>query len=337
MTDSANTLFFGLDHEVAKFRSYGRIDSSSGQMQTVGPDVLKFIPKNRSAKSLKLGLTALIHGNEILGLPIMNTLIQALLDGFIGVDYEIYFGLGNLPAAYENKRFLQKDLNRCFGQKETETVEGRRARELEKYLLNEVDYLVDLHQTVQPVPSPFFIFQYASKNCFTHLALMNEKYPAVVQFEAIGDNEGLSADEYLRGLGRFGATFELGKIGFDDDKFHAGATACWLFMEKLTQQKSFDQIAERPIQQTEFPMFQMGDRFLATDDESCLLPSLQNFTEIEKGQVLGVSRSGPILAPSSGAVLFPKLDQKVKKGQSLFFVCRPLKVQQVHEQTDLQL
>ncbi len=336
MDNSTNTLYFGLDYEVSKFRSYSGAHSAYGEMQMVGPDILKFVPKKKSNKNLKLGFLALVHGNEVLGLPIMNTLIQALLDGFISAEYEVLLGLGNLPAAYKNKRFVQKDLNRCFGLQGTSTVEDARAREIEKYMLNEVDYLIDLHQTVETSPNPFFIFQYASQNCFTHLSLMNSKFPAVIQFEAIGDDAGLSADEYLRSLGRFGVTFELGKIGFEDDKFHAGATACWLFIEKLNEFESYAQIAELPANRINFPMLQIVDRFVAPDDDSLLNFNLTNFANIEKNQVLGFSKSGSILSPNKGVILFPKLNQAAKKGQTLFFVCRPLQIESTYE-LDLQL
>lgn len=312
---------FNLDTEIARFRSFAQATTSYGQVQLKGTDVLQFSPKNVT-KKMKIGFLAMVHGNETIGLPILNTILSQLLEGVITSDFEILFGLGNIPAAYADKRFLQKDLNRCFGQSHMETPEDQRAREIEKYLLNEVDYLIDLHQTVQHTMTPFFIFQYTSQNCFTHLLLMNSQYPTILQFDAIGDNQSfLSTDEYLRSRGRFGVALELGQIGLTKEKFDTGFNTCRDFIKKLNSFENFEQVHQPFAGKIHFPLFEIKERLLATENDSAIDSKWSNFAKFEKGQVLGSSPSGEIVAPCAGSVLFPKLNQKVSAGMNLFFIC----------------
>lgn len=321
---------FDLDLEIAKFRYFAKSNSSCGEVQMVAPDILKFSPKSSSTKKMKIGFLSMIHGNETIGLPILNTLLSQLLLGVISSDFEIFFGLGNIPAAYADKRFLQKDLNRCFGQLHTETAEDQRAREIEKYLLNEVDYLIDLHQTVQHTMNPFFIFQYSSQNCFSHLALMNSMFPTILQFDAIGDNQSfLSTDEYLRSRGRFGVALELGQIGLTNEKFETGLIVCRDFINKLKSYENFENINKPFIGKINFPLFEIKERLLATENESVLDERWSNFARFQKGQVLGSSIKGAIVAPIDGSVLFPKLNQKLSIGQNLFFICTEIHPQQL--------
>ncbi|MBY0553075.1 succinylglutamate desuccinylase/aspartoacylase family protein [bacterium] len=318
-----STLPFNLDTEISKFRAYAGNISACGQITFAGPDILKFTP-NRPLKKLKAGFLALVHGNEVIGLPILNTLIDNLLNGVLAVDFEILFGLGNLPAAYADKRFLSTDLNRCFGPTPIDSTEEKRAREIEQYLLNEVDYLIDLHQTVQASQNPFFIFQYSSPNCFSHLNLMNTKFPVVLQFDNIGDSQGLSTDEYLRGRGRFGVALELGQIGVTKEKFNDGLSVCTNFIKNLNQYENYEQLNVPYTGKMNFPLFEISERLLAPEDNSTLDPIWSNFTKFEKGDTLGMSPAGPVRAPRSGCVLFPKINQTLSKGQNMFFICSEL-------------
>ncbi|MEQ1723514.1 MAG: succinylglutamate desuccinylase/aspartoacylase family protein [Pseudobdellovibrio sp.] len=315
-----STLPFDLDTEIAKFKAFEGVESAFGRIVQTGPDILKFTP-NRAIKKMKAGFLALVHGNEVIGLPILNTLIKSLLDGTLTPDYEILFGLGNLRAAYANKRFLEIDLNRCFGPTPTSSPEEQRAREIEKYLLNEVDYLIDLHQTVQLSQNPFFIFQYSSQNCFSHINLMNSDFPAVLQFDNIGDSQGLSTDEYLRGRGRFGVALELGQIGVTGERFNDGLLVCTNFIEKLKTFESYEQMNVPFVGKLNFPLFEISERMIAPEDNSKLDTMWSNFAKFKKGEMLGLSPSGPILAQRAGCVLFPKLNQTLSKGQNMFFIC----------------
>lgn len=298
------TIKFDLQAAISEFRAYTG-SSEYGTVTEAGPDILRFSPNRKiCSRKIKIGLLALVHGNEIIGLPILNTLLNGLVSGLIHTEHEIIFGLGHLPAANKDARYLENDLNRSFGLSTEQSPEDLRAREIEKYLLNEVDYLIDLHQTIQHTLTPFFIFQFSSKNCLSHISLINSKFPTVLQFDAIGETQGLSTDEYLRGRGRFGVALELGQIGLTPEKFDVGVSTCARFIEKLNRFDTFEQLNIPFNGKIEFPLFEIKERMLAPDDNSKLDPCLSNFAKFTKGQVIGTSASGPILAPTEGCVLF---------------------------------
>lgn len=309
------------ESEIAQFRLFSGVSTPNGRVVSVATDIVKFTPSLQPVDTLKLGFLALVHGNEIIGLPIINSVLKALLSGALESKHEIYFGLGNTDAAYANKRFIENDLNRCFGQSSTSTPEDRRAREIEEHLLNKVDYLIDLHQTIHPSKVPFFIFQYLSEKCFERLALMNPGLTTILQFDAIGDSQNLSTDEYLRSRGRFGVALELGQIGFSVEMFELGRSICEGLIKRLNSVSRFHELPPVSEVKRSHRFFEITGKIHASDNGTTLKSEFQNFMQFENGQALGEANGKPALADRSGFVLFPKLNQVVDKGQVLFHVC----------------
>lgn len=318
-----------LKFELDRFRSFSGVRTATGRVDPVGPDILRFTPANPGHAPLKLGFLALVHGNEIIGLPILNSLLRDLQTGKLTTRHELYFGLGNVAAAFADKRFLEKDLNRCFGQTVAAIPEERRAREIEAYVLDEVDYLIDLHQTIHPAVQPFFIFQYSKANCFNHLSLMNPGLTTILQFDAIGDSQSLSTDEYVRSRGRFGAALELGQIGFTEEKFRLGKSVCGKFISRIDPFESFAEIDRPGSPDPNHCFFEIAGKFQAKADATKLDARAQNFLRFEAGETIGESAGQALLADQSGFMLFPKANQLVSRGVDLFHVCRHLSMERL--------
>lgn len=315
-----------LQSELNKFRNFAGQSSEFGRAELLAEDVFKFTPNTENKTEVTAGLMALVHGNEILGLPILNQTLENLLSGKLKTTSELYFALGNVPAAHADKRFLEKDLNRCFNENSEATLENRRALVLEKHFLDNVDYLLDIHQTVQKSDTAFFIFQYSSLNCFSHLSLINTNTPTILQFENIGDQKGLSSDEYVRLRRRFGTTLELAQIGLNQTYFDLGYAACEKLISKLAEVKTYSNNNKPYSEKLNFEIFEIANRIVADEDQSILNNTLKNFSFVEKGQPIGQSEKASILAPESGLLLFPKLDQLVNKNQTLAFLCTELQL-----------
>ena len=60
-------------------------------------------------------------------------------------------------------RFIEKDLNRCFASKNIICYEEKRAVILSK-LLQQTEYFLDFHQTIEPSNQAFFVFPYSRKS-----------------------------------------------------------------------------------------------------------------------------------------------------------------------------
>ena len=88
------------------------------------------------------------HGNEPAGVKAIVQLHRAFRNGEISLDQgKISFLLGN-PKAYEKDvRYIDSDLNRVFVKQDPSTVEGKRAAEIEAFLVDpdDINALLDLH------------------------------------------------------------------------------------------------------------------------------------------------------------------------------------------------
>ena len=114
--------------------------------------------KEHAAKKYPLTIMAVTHGNEVAGIKVLTQIAGLIESGLVHLPFNIVLQLGNFEASLANKRFIDRDLNRSFGREESNTIEDRRARELET-VLRETGYLLDIHQTIEPTKSPFLIFR----------------------------------------------------------------------------------------------------------------------------------------------------------------------------------
>lgn len=89
------------------------------------------------------------HGNEPLGIKLVELLSKTPIEG---VDTII----GNPKAVKANKRFIQSDLNRSFGDSYKDTYESSLAKKLETKT-KRYDIVIDLHNTQTPNNNCVFV------------------------------------------------------------------------------------------------------------------------------------------------------------------------------------
>jgi succinylglutamate desuccinylase len=260
-----------------------------------------------------MGFMALVHGNEYLGLPILNSFIKSILNGEVEFTSDIYFALGNIPAALNNCRYVEEDLNRSFGRTSSDTSESKRARELETLMLDHCDFLIDLHQTISPSENPFFIFQYSSERCLSMIKKWNPGIPTVLQQDQIGENTGLSTDEYLRSRQKFGTALELGQLG-QADLFDLGLSICKKALSAT------ELVFTKNSKQSRFPLLNLTGSYKVKNSSYRLDDGWKNLMFFTAGERLGSCDEGVILAPTSGYMLFPRY-RKLKEGEDLFSYC----------------
>lgn len=320
-----------LQEELRLFRSFVNNENAFVHVENIGPDIYRLSPKTDIQSELTIGLMALTHGNETIGLPILTSLLSAILSGSIQIFGHVYVALGNVEAALIDKRFVEKDLNRCFGLSSQDSIEDRRAKQLEELFLDKVDYLLDLHQTVYASETPFFIFRYSSANCFKHLSLMNRDLPTVLQFDNIGEDQGLSTDEYVRSRGHFGTALELGQVGFIERFFREGLECCLRLIESSKFQKRF--LAAGILKKPELncKIYGISGRYYAPEDNSTLESKFFNFSDFKAGEIIGRTPLRELRTEKSGKMLFPKVNQALTRGQNLFFICNELSNEKLNE------
>jgi len=120
------------------------------------PKTSDSIPTN-SEREFDLVVLALVHGVEVGGISVVNQVLEKLKSQVAKCSARVAFVLGNVPAAVAGKRFLERDLNRSFASATRSKAEERRAEFLES-ILKRGRYLLDIHQTREFSPTPFFIF-----------------------------------------------------------------------------------------------------------------------------------------------------------------------------------
>lgn len=267
-------------------------------------DAFKLSPALRSEviptkKSITMTFMALTHGNEIAGVAVFNKFLALLQQGVINLKFPIVLVLANAEAALEGKRFLEKDLNRCFASSSNKTKEERRARELEP-LLKDTDYLVDIHQTIEKTKTPFFIFPFEQKS-FLLANFIERELPIITHWGGGFSKEGKCSDEFVHANGGIAVTLELGQKGFEPYQESLGLSCLLksLLAPINLGWKSYKNDLKQDV-------YTWGRVISYPEGHAQLDKGWYNFRQVAAGEKLGVSDQGDIVSDVAGPILFPK-------------------------------
>lgn len=257
----------------------------------------------KTEKKIDLCLLGLVHGNELASVAIINEFLRFLLTSRYQLGIRLGLALGNVPAALEGKRFLDKDLNRSFLSQASGLREVERAKELEPFL-QEVNYLVDFHQTIMPNQEPFFIFPYKSKS-LKFARGISPLQAVVTHWGGSFSKEGLCSDEFVNRFGGTGITVETGEQGFDPYQIGYGFYLALNALKIVDQDMASESC--RSNKKNNLPLYTWAHiENFPLEGRVELIPGLNNFKKIYKGEVLGSHNGKKILAFESGKILFPK-------------------------------
>nr|BFD32155.1 hypothetical protein GTC16762_17730 [Pigmentibacter ruber] len=263
--------------------------------------------------------SGLVHGNETGSLPAIIKIIEDLLSHKITYGGKISFFLGNIPAARQNVRFIEMDLNRSFGTKNSfsNTIEAKRAAELTP-LLQQADIYYDFHQTIMPCLRPFYIFEMDLQSYYWARSTGISNTYVTRKKGAAFSNLGMCTDEYVRSLQKVGITIELGEKGFHTS---AALFAYWIMKRAI---KNMDlvflhhcSIKKLAHKNDDFEFMQIKYKEKFDHPTKRLHQGLSNFKYIEKNENIGFDNlNKPLLAPLSGNILFPKYPTRDENHQA---------------------
>jgi len=264
-------------------------------------------PRLSTNKKFALTILGLTHGNEYAGVAVVNNVLSLINSGVVKLEIPVVFLLGNPWAALENKRFLERDLNRSFCRVQNSLHEEKRADVLEG-ILKETAFLVDFHQVSRPSDRPFFIFPY-TKNSY---GFAREIFPAMTMVTHWGDSfssEGMCTDEFVNLEGGTGISIELGQNGFDVYQVAAGtesavkaiSTANRVLKGDVLDPFSLGSSANRGELYTWSEVIKWPDTGIVDLKEGWI-----NFGAVHAGESLGTIDGNAVTVRESGRILFPK-------------------------------
>lgn len=259
--------------------------------------------EGRHASHLVIG--TMVHGEECGTLPGVLAVMEDLVAGRLTLPGRVTFFLGNADAGLANQRFLETDLNREFTETPSDSHEGRRAAAL-KPLLDAADVFLDLHQTIQPSVEPFWIFPFQVPGWQWARAIAGAEVWITRAPDVTFSLSGVCADEYVRLAGKPGLTLELGEKGFDhgaEARAEAAVRRAIAVATAIAQGQSLPDLA---FAQPEIAFFETVHREPFAHDSLALRPGLVNFQRVAAGEALHAPGTPPLLAPTAGAVVFPK-------------------------------
>jgi succinylglutamate desuccinylase len=314
-----------IPHALAQFRN------NQDQFEYIDQDAF-CIPATESRKALAkdriydLTILAMTHGNEVAGIAIINEIVQLIISGQLKTNANIGCVIGNAEAALQNKRFVESDLNRSFGQENVgKTIEQKRALKL-KQIFNQSAFLLDLHQTQGACAGPFLISRYDPMS-FRIFNAVAEDCPAVIYGGNFSDS-GVTTVNYHLQNGGWGFGLELGEKGFDPAQISFGVRFVKDLLHVLSIFGSFEP-SQVPIAKNRGVAFTFAETITGQIGVFNLKPGLANMQVVHKSEVLGSNSGRSILAPQDGRLLFPKyptatdlMESKGKEVEVLRFLRR---------------
>ncbi|MFW7379378.1 MAG: succinylglutamate desuccinylase [Oligoflexus sp.] len=314
-----------IESEIETFRQYldqtsvGKLQCEKlcrDVMQLIPPVVKRELPPNKESG---LTLMAVTHGNEVGGIAVLNQLLELIDSGLIVLNYPLTIGLGNTEASLLDKRFVERDLNRSFMRQQSDSLEDRRARELEP-VLQKTAFFVDIHQTIEASSTPFLIFPYLPSS-FEFARQIAPDLPIVTHWGGGFSKDGACTDEFVNKTGGVGLTIELGQKGFANYQEGVGLRAMLRALMVVDQRLAGQtwQVAEESAE-----IYTWAEVIPYPEGEAGLDEGWYNFKRVEKGQRLGFAQGQDILAGTSGPILFPKYPQSPEEPRPKE-ICRIMK------------
>jgi succinylglutamate desuccinylase len=271
-----------------------------------------------------------IHGNEPAGIFALETVLSKLDTKNVGGS--IYAITGNLKALKEGKRYINKDLNRLWTQKEIDALLQSRSlvsehqEQLEIYnLIHEIlsknqgpFYFIDLHTTSSKT-LPFITINDAIIN-----RKFSEQFPVPIV---------LGIEEYLQGpLLSYINTLGYVSLGFESGQHNSknAISNCIAFINLVLKQTKvvpyldFDKnhkILKTAAQNID-KFFEIAYLHRVDNvDNFDILPAFKSFERIKKGELIAKHNNKEITARYSGRIFMPLYQRNGNEG---FFLIKKI-------------
>ena len=263
------------------------------------------------------------HGDEVGSIPSALKFFKAFTEKKTHFRGKWTLIWGNPEASRLRQRFVEQDLNRVYGQLDSQSLECQRARQISP-LIQEATLFIDFHQTIMPTLIPFYCSNVykASYDLSRALGganvLFSTKAPSADNMSAIKTQNSFATLHDIPS-----ATVEIGVKGFNKS---SEILADHLFKRLLeiavlcsSDKPAPDILSQEALKYPALSIFECCHKEPFTHPEMKLLPGWKNFSPINKGEILGYKDSqqkDPLIAACKGVIIFPKYPQRNEKGEA---------------------
>lgn len=247
-------------------------------------------------------LMAGVHGNEHSGIVALQRLID---EKFTLLKWKLTIVFANLAAIEQNIRFVDVNMNRCFGKQLWTTKEEERIQDILSYF-HEADILLDLHNTIQLSSSPFLITEH-------------KEYVSVFDCEYVVS--GLDklhpwwSDGYMNSLWKIGLCLECGSISDDKDQTSDYAYRMVVNFLRYLNMIEWPSISYLPAQ-----LIMTDTIYISKYEEFTLTKEFGEFEFCRKDQIIGYDWLNVVAAPYDGYIVFARSTKN--KWTECFVYCK---------------
>lgn len=240
-----------------------------------------------------------VHGNERTWITLLNT----LLDQIKISKWKVYFVYWNLLAIIQNQRCIEENLNRCFIKDYySDSYESIRAKIIMQYL-DQSDYLLDIHNTLNPLNSiPFIINEHKE---------FDQIFPVRYSISWIDNLHIWWSDGYMNSIGKVWICLEAGSIYDKDAKYIA--TQSLLNFLKFTWNISGEVIKYNNIEKIHFNTI-----YKNKSKKFSYTKKFKDFETIKQDEIIWIDWWNKIICSQNSKILFPYFPNKI--GEECFIL-----------------
>lgn len=268
---------------------------------------IKVVEINGNKQGRTVAILAGVHGNEVCGINAFDSLIPKIKIN----SGKVIFIYANLEAIKQNKRFVEKDLNRCFLKEQpidiAESLEGKTAKEIMPFL-DKADAMLDIHASFTKDSSPFVI---CDEKWINEARIFNVN---LVSYNWDKFHSG-STDYYMNLQDKVGICIECGyladkkTVGVSERAIINFVKAADLIRKKPKKNKQ-KYIKIKSLYKNKFGLFRKAREFA-------------DFELLNNGELIGTDGKKEIFSKNSELVIFARDREKV--GEECFLLAEEIK------------
>jgi aspartoacylase len=244
---------------------------------------------------MKLVILGGTHGNEFVGIEVIHRLEEFPIENPFH-SYQTF--LAN-PKAYQlKKRFVDSDLNRAFGTSgQSKGYEEQRARELQKEIEGNFDFLLDLHTTTSNMGLTV-ILSHRDERSLKAACLLAKTFPSI---KLICERSQGKDAPFTPSMCPSGLTIEVGPVANNVVKAEL-VLACAQMAQAIIC-SNFDEVNIDP----DLVLYQTTGNQIYPGNEWMVHPELEghDFDPVKKGTPLFINFQGKIMTYQEEEVFYP--------------------------------